>query len=77
MIRIHKALNEIPFSLDERKTETRRNSCIRDKKYHQKKEFHQRYKQIDIKESLKKVYHQKCAFCEQGIMACHDNNLED
>jgi len=77
MIRVDKNLDDIPASLDDRKTETRRNSCIRDKKYHQKKEFHQRYKQEDIKRVLKKIYHQKCAFCEQEIIECKNNDLED
>ena len=77
MIRIHKDLDDVPLTLNERKTEVRRNTCIRDKKYHQKKEFHQRFKQKDIKEFLKKVYYQKCAFCEQEIMECTDDNLED
>ncbi len=77
MIKIHKDLDDIPLSLNERKTEKRRDSCIRDTKYHQKKEFHQRYKQKDTKESLKKLYNQKCAFCEQQIAVCIDTELND
>jgi len=77
MIRVSKNLNNIPLSLDDRKTETRRNTCIRDNKYHQKKEFHQRFKQQDIKDALERVYHGKCAFCEQDVILCTDNNLED
>jgi len=77
MIRVSKNLDDIPSSLLDRKTEKRREICIKDKKYHQKKEFHQRYKQPDIKTTLKKIYHKKCAFCEQKITECKDNNLED
>ena len=77
MIKIDKDLKAVPDSLDDRETETRRNSCMRDKKYHQKKEFHQRYKQENTKELLNKLYNQKCAFCEQKIMKCINNNLED
>jgi len=77
MIRVRKNLDDIPLTLNERKTETRRNSCIRDTKYHQKKEFHQRYKQKDIKESLQKIYNHKCVFCEQEITECINNELED
>ncbi len=75
MIKVSKNLEDIPNSLIDRKTETRRNTCIRDNKYHQKKDFHQRYKQRDIKESLQSIYNKKCAFCEQKITECTDNNL--
>jgi uncharacterized protein (TIGR02646 family) len=77
MIRVHKDVDDIPLTLDERKTETRRNTCIKDNKYHQKKEFHQRFKQKDVKESLKKLYKNKCVFCEHEVTECIDNNLED
>jgi uncharacterized protein (TIGR02646 family) len=77
MIKVHKNLDDIPLTLNERKTEKRRDICIKDEKYHQKKEFHQRFKQKDIKESLKNIYKNKCAFCEQEITECVDNNLED
>ena len=77
MIKVHKNLDDIPLTLNERKTEKRRDICIKDEKYHQKKEFHQRFKQKDIKESLKSIYKNKCAFCEQEITECIDNNLED
>ncbi len=77
MIKVNKDLTDIPNSLNERKTQKRRESCIRDGKYHQKKEFHQRFKQSDIKEKLKSIYNDKCAFCEQEIIECIDNKLED
>ncbi len=77
MIRVRKNLNDIPASLLERKTEKRRNTCIKDRKYHQDKRFDERFKQKDIKESLSKIYHQKCAFCEQKIEKCIDNNLQE
>ncbi len=77
MIKVSKNLESIPASLIDRKTDTRRNTCIRDRKYHQKRDFHQRYKQLDIKEALQTIYHKKCAFCEQKIIECRDNNLEE
>ena len=77
MIRVSKNLNNVPLSLDEKKTQTRRNTCIRDKKYHQNKKFDQRYKQKDVKESLATIYHNKCAFCEQEVIECTDNILEE
>jgi len=77
MIKVNKDLTDIPNSLNERKTETRRTTCIRDGKYHQKKEFHQRFKQRDIKEKLKSIYQDKCVFCEEKTRECTDNNLED
>lgn len=77
MIKVFKDLSNVPDSLENRKTQTRRNTCIRDREYHQEKEFHRRYKQQDTKDALKNIYHQKCAFCEQKIIECKDNNLED
>ena len=77
MIRVEKDLENIPNSLFDKKTITRRDTCIRDRKYHKDKKFDQRYKQKDIKESLKEIYSQKCAFCEQKIIECRDNNLQD
>ena len=77
MIKVNKDLTDIPNSLNDRKTQKRRENCIRDGKYHQKKEFHQRFKQSDIKEKLKSIYQDKCAFCEQEIRECKDNNLEE
>ena len=77
MIRVSKDLNNIPNSLIEKKTETRRNTCIRDRKYHQDKKFDTRFKQRDTKDKLKQIYNQKCVFCEQKVIECTDNNLED
>jgi len=77
MIKVEKDLENIPNSLLDRKTVTRRNTCIRDEKYHQDKKFDQRFKQKDIQELLGYIYNQKCAFCEQQIIKCTDNNLED
>jgi len=77
MIRIYKNLDDIPQSLKDRKTDKRRNTCIRDSKYHQNKNFHDRYKQKDIQEKLAKVYKNKCVFCEQKIEKCTTNKLEE
>jgi uncharacterized protein (TIGR02646 family) len=77
MIKINKDLSSVPLSLDERKTNRKRENCIKDRKYHYKKDFDQRYKQRDVKDALVQLYHQKCAFCEQKILECRDHNLED
>ncbi len=77
MIKVHKDLTNIPDSFFERRTETRRNTCIRDGKYHQKKEFHQRFKQDDIKKALKTIYYCKCAYCEQKVIESTENHIED
>ncbi len=77
MIKVNKNLNDVPTSLNDRKTNRKRDNCIKDKKYHYKKAFDQQYKQPDVKKSLKDIYNKKCAFCEQKIIECIDNNLED
>jgi uncharacterized protein (TIGR02646 family) len=77
MIKVVKDLTIVPISLEDDKTLRRRNTCIKDEKYHQKNDFHQRFKQADVKEALKKIYYGKCAFCEQKISICTNNLLED
>ncbi len=77
MIKVVKDLEDTPTSLNERKTNRKRDNCIKDAKYHYKKAFDQQYKQQDVKTNLKKIYNEKCAFCEQKIRECKDNNLED
>ena len=77
MIKVEKNLEDIPSSLLDKKTTARRDTCIRDSKYHQAKKFDQRYKQSDIKNKVEQIYHQKCAFCEQKVIRCIDNNLQD
>jgi len=77
MIKVVKDLENTPISLDDRRTNRKRDNCIKDSKYHQKKDFHQQYKQQDVKDALKTIYSEKCAFCEQKITECKDNNLEE
>ncbi len=77
MIKVHKDLTNIPNSFLERKTETRRNTCIRDIKYHQNKDFNKRFKQNDIKEALGIIYYNKCAYCEQKVIESTENYIEE
>jgi len=76
MIRVHKDLNRnIPNSLIDNNIIRIRELCIENQRYDKK--FNNRYKQTDTKESLKKIYNQKCAFCEQKITKCIDNNQQE
>ena len=77
MIKIDKDLNTVPNSLNNRKTITRRNTLIRDDRYHDTKEFNQRFKQTDIKEQLNVIYNSKCAYCEEKITKTNADNLRD
>jgi uncharacterized protein (TIGR02646 family) len=77
MIKVFKDLSKVPDSLTDKQTNRKRKKCIKDSKYHQHISFHRRYKQQDTKNALKNIYHQKCAFCEQKIIECKDNKLED
>ena len=76
MIRVHKDLNRNnPNSLIDNNIIRIRELCIENQRYD--KRFNNRYKQTDTKESLKKIYNQKCAFCEQKITRCIDNNQQE
>ena len=77
MIKVSKDLNDVPASLNDRKTNRKRDNCIKDRKYHYKKAFDQQYKQQDVKDELKRIYNEKCTFCEEKVKECIDNNLED
>lgn len=68
MIKVSKNLATVPASLLDNKTNTKRNICIRSARYINEKHFNQRFKQQDTKNSLKKIYHNKCAFCEQKLV---------
>ncbi len=78
MIKINKDLKDLPSSLyialgiqGERiprvckKTNQRRDELITKGCYIDKDEYNRRYKMPDIKEQLLKIYHHKCAYCEQ------------
>ena len=76
MIKIEKDLKQIPPSLDDHSgsktnqtTQKRRNELIESRQYIHEKKYNQRYKLKDIKLALSKIYHSKCAFCEQRIEA--------
>jgi len=77
MMIVRKDLTNVPTTLSERKTETRRNTCIRDTTYHQNKKFDQRFKQRETKVRLKRNYYKKCAFCEQKVFDGVGTTLSD
>ncbi len=76
MIKIDKP-DSVPPSLCSEKTNTYRAELIAKKKYPNKhtvsdfsvslNAYNQRYKERDVKTSLKAIYHNKCAFCEQRV----------
>ncbi|MBQ9230734.1 MAG: TIGR02646 family protein [Prevotella sp.] len=74
MIRINKDLADIPESLlvaDEQLTHKRRKELIKKGEYINKDVFDSRYKTNDIKDKLKKLYHYKCAYCENKVEQGH------
>src|ERR1700754_580527 len=87
MIRITKDLNIVPTSLipaipglfpgrktipvTARTTHTRRMEVIVKKGYIDETSYNDRYKLADIKAILEKIYHGKCAFCEQKVEQKH------
>jgi uncharacterized protein (TIGR02646 family) len=78
MRKIEKDLSVIPTSLNDRKTETRRNTVIRNGIYPSKKkakEFNKRFKQKDILDELDKIYNSKCVYCEEKITKVNAPNL--
>lgn len=57
-----------PPSLESKKTGKMRMEIIRLEKYpDQTEKYNKRYKMKDIKETLRKIYNKKCAYCEQSI----------
>ena len=86
MIKIQKNINDVPESLipafpdlfpDRRvprpckTTHTRRKELINNGAYIDDANYNSRYKNKDIKEKLKEIYHGKCAFCEQKVEQLH------
>ncbi len=65
MIKINKNLSIIPKSLTSETTNQKRNEQI--EKHKHMKEYDERYKTDDIKLALEKIYHKKCAYCEQNV----------
>lgn len=68
MIKIDKDPEEIPASLSSKTTNKRRTEVIKAEKYIAENKYNDRYKHDDIKEKLKEIYHQKCAYCEQSLL---------
>lgn len=83
MIKINKDLNKIPISLkpptveyfpspskpirQSYTTHQRREEVIDAGEYITENKYNERYKYRDVKEALFKLYHKKCAFCEQRV----------
>ena len=67
MIKIEKDLNDIPSTLNSAKTDQRRKELIEYGRYINNSIYDSRYKLKDIKEKLRSIYKNKCAFCEQRI----------
>lgn len=68
---MHKVIKDIsqpPASLNSEKTKKLREEIFKQKEYPAKKEtYNERYKQADIKGALRKIYKNKCAYCEQNV----------
>ncbi len=71
MIKIEKDLKTVPKSLTSELTKERRNELIEQGAYIYEQVYNSRYKIKDIKDALNKIYHGKCAFCEQSVEAFH------
>lgn len=85
MIKIEKDISIIPDSLklpfvecfpdgipsSPRTTHLRRIEVIDNKKYIDTGVYNSRYKQEDVKIALKRIYKNKCAFCEQRVESSH------
>lgn len=85
MIKIEKDLSLVPDSIQvplaeyfpngipqpSQTTDRRRLELIANKGYINEQKFNDRYKQTDTQISLKKIYKNKCAFCEQKIEQSH------
>jgi len=86
MIKIDKNIDDVPESLipafpdmfpnrgiprSSKTTHTRRKELIDNGAYIDEANYNCRYKYKDIKEKLEKIYHGKCAFCEQKVEQLH------
>jgi len=75
MIKIAKDLSAVPSSLLEAKMDEMRSACLSEEKY--LKRFNNNYKKEDTKQKLKEIYADKCVFCEQKVITCVDNRMQD
>ncbi len=66
MIKVNKNLEDIPNSLINEGINNIRIICIQNEEYYKK--FNQRFKQRDTKRILKRIYYNKCVFCEQRVI---------
>ena len=74
MIKIEKDLTDIPKSLvvaDKEMTHNRRKELIAKGEYIYDNIYDSRYKNHDIKDKLNKLYHHKCAYCEDHAEQTH------
>lgn len=67
MIKINKDFARVPASLNSPQTNNCRNEIIESRRFLKGRRYSVRYRQPDVKERLTKLYHNKCAFCEQRI----------
>ena len=74
MRKINKDLKNVPSSLvvgEDNITHQRRLELIDNKGYIYEERYDSRYKAQDIRNELVKIYHNKCAFCEQKVEQYH------
>lgn len=74
MRKIEKDLTDIPQSLvvaDKKKTHDRRKELIDKGEYIDEQRYNSRYKTRDIKYKLNRLYHHKCAYCENHAEQTH------
>jgi len=75
MRKVEKDLSVVPESLNST-ANLKRNSVITQKKYpKKKKKVDEQYKKDDTKKFLIKIYHNKCAYCEQKLLQVIPQNV--
>lgn len=67
MIKLEKNLSEIPKSLNSENTTKKQNELIKAGKFIKAEKIYKNYKGLDVKEKLKLIYYNKCAYCEQKV----------
>ncbi len=67
MIKVDKNLQKIPASLNSDLTSQRRTELVENNGYIHETVYDSRYKTGEIKRELEKIYHGKCAYCEQDV----------
>lgn len=69
MIKIKKNLENVPITLNSSLTNKRRLELVEKGEWITADIYASRYKMQDIKDALKLIYHNKCAFCERKTFA--------